>query len=116
MVEQHVILHGEAGTLEIDVHWDTGGVIRGIRHDEQLFQTLPVPERLWGDIDRAKPFADQAPELFMKHAIGGRLFIDAILADRPGAPDFYDGLKTQEVIDAAVESHRSGARISIVGG
>jgi predicted dehydrogenase len=36
------------------------------------------------------------------------LFIDAILEDRPAAPSFYDGLKAQEVIDAAIESHERG--------
>jgi len=46
------------------------------------------------------PFHDQS--------IGPRLFIDAIMENRAVSHSFYEGLKAQEVIDAAFESHRRG--------
>jgi hypothetical protein len=33
--------------------------------------------------------------------------------DRPASPSFYDGYKAQQVVDAALESHRTGQRIQI---
>ena len=50
---------------------------------------------------------------FLDQPIGARLFVDAIKEDRPVSPSFYDGLKAQEVIDAAFESHRSECWVSL---
>jgi predicted dehydrogenase len=44
---------------------------------------------------------------------GDYLFIDSILEDRPISPSFYDGLKAQEVIDAAEQAHQSGCWVSL---
>jgi len=110
--EQHVALHGESGTLEAD--YSLAGVeVRGARHDEEQFQTLPVPDELWGDVDRTSSFFSRVSEVFVKQSVGVRLFIDAILEDRPAVPNFYDGLKVQEVIDAAIDSHQSGSWVSL---
>lgn len=40
-------------------------------------------------------------------------FVDAVRNNTPSSPSFYDGRKVQEVIDAALTSHKTGARISI---
>lgn len=63
---------------------------------------LPVPDSYWGNVDKANPFG-----VFTEQPAGDRLFIDAILEDRPVSPDFYDGLKVQEVIDAALRAHHN---------
>ena len=110
--EQDVALHGESGTLEADSS-SAGVEVRGARHDEEQFQTLPVPDELWGDVDRTSSFFSQVSEVFVKQSVGDRHFIDAILEDRPATPSFYDGLKVQEVIDAAIESHQSGSWVSL---
>lgn len=107
MHEQHVILHGRSGSLETDFTLK-GGEIRGLRDDEEEFKILPVPDGLWGNADRSN-FLDT----FIKQSVGTRLFIDAILEDRPVSPNFYDGLKVQEVVDAAIESHHSGRFVSL---
>ncbi len=109
--ELNVRVYGEAGTLESDVVFggeEAGTHIRGAREGEERMQLLPVPERLQGDLD---PLNSMAP--FAQQSVGPRLFVDAILQDRDIEPDFYDGLKVQEVIDAAVESHRRGAWVEI---
>jgi predicted dehydrogenase len=49
---------------------------------------------------------DDIFDVFRTEAVGDRLFIDAILQDRPVSPDFYDGLRAQQVIDAAILSNR----------
>ncbi len=39
--------------------------------------------------------------------------LDAILKDRLTSPTFYDGFRTQAVIDAALESHRRGCWVTV---
>ena len=110
--EQHVVLYGESGTLEADLSF-LGTEIRGLRHGEEQFEVLPVPDRIWGDVDKTAFFWDQLVEVFTRHPVGDRLFIDAILEDRPVTPSFYDGLRAQEVIDAAIASHESGRWVEL---
>jgi hypothetical protein len=50
---------------------------------------------------------------FHNQSIGPRLFIDAIVEKRAVSPSFYEGLKAQEVIDAAFESHRRGCWVTL---
>jgi predicted dehydrogenase len=48
-----------------------------------------------------------------KQSVGNRLFINAILEDRPLDSTFYDGWKVQQVIDAAIASHEQGRWIAV---
>jgi predicted dehydrogenase len=56
---------------------------------------------------------DQIIAIFRTQSVGTRLFVDAIVADRPLSPSFYDGLKVQEVIDAANASDEQGCWVSL---
>jgi predicted dehydrogenase len=107
--EQQVILSGEGGTLEIRQTF-AGAEVYGARHDEQRFSRLLALD-FTADPATQPLAAMLAP--FQEQAIGPRLFIDAIVENRPVAPNFYDGLKAQAVIDAAFESHRSGGWINV---
>lgn len=106
-----VLLHGDSGTLEAK-HLLSGGesaiTIQGIRHNEAQFGRLVIPDELQQNLDEADLL-----DPYLKQSVGPRLFIDAILEDRPISPDFYDGFKVQEVIDAALESHRNGCWVSL---
>ncbi len=116
--EQEIVLRGESGTLEADYNlrgtdWGRGIVrteseIRGARRDEPRFATLSVPDRIWAGVDR-----NHAYEALVKHSAGSRLFIEAIIDDKPISPNFYDGFKAQEVIDAAITSHNEGRWVSL---
>ena len=115
-MQQRITLHGEEGSLEaIDVFSgsETGTVIRGARHDEEQFQTLAVPDELWGDVDRTDPDAPIIPGLFSTLPVGARLFIDGILEDRPVSPSFYDGYKAAAVVDAALQSQKDGSWVAV---
>ena len=46
--------------------------------------------------------------MFWTQSIGPRLFIDAILDDRPIEPSFHDGHQVQRIVEAAMESHQTG--------
>jgi predicted dehydrogenase len=99
-----VELHGEAGTIEAEHIFagrNAGVVLRGIRRDETEFQTLSIPDEFLAGID---PGAMMDP--YLKHSAGPRHFIDAVTGGKPATPDFSDGLKVQQVLDAAFKSHR----------
>jgi predicted dehydrogenase len=110
-VDINIVLHGAEGTLEVEHNFwgpNTGAIIRGARHDEEQFSRLAVPDELSKDLDPREIY-----DPYIKQPAGPRLFIDCILEDRPVAPDFYDGFKVQEVIDAAIESHKTGCWVSV---
>jgi len=52
-------------------------------------------------------------QVFASQSVGDRAFIDAIVDDLPLSPSFYDGWKAQQVIDAAIESHRKGCWVAV---
>jgi predicted dehydrogenase len=110
--EQQVIFSGEAGTLE--VHQTFGGAaIYGAPSNEQHFTrlfSLDYRSTTAGP-DEHEMTAMLAP--FHDQSIGPRLFIDAIVENRAVSPSFYEGLKAQEVIDAAFESHRRGCWVTL---
>ena len=104
--QQQFVAHGDAGTLEADLADPARVEIHGTRAGRR--EHLPVPAEWWGETDPAKPY-----DVFEQQAAGCRAFVDAILENRPLSPNFYDGLKVQEVIDAALESHRTGCTVSL---
>jgi predicted dehydrogenase len=107
--EQHIALHGEAGALVSEFQlagWRME--ITGVRAAEKEFQQISLPDRLWGDAPR-----DDVLALYQRQSVADRLFVDAILADRPIEPSFLDGLKAQEVIAAAITSHQTGSWVAL---
>jgi len=104
-MHSRITLHGESGTLEVKATF-TSAEIRGARDGEKEFRPLPIPDRILERVDKANPFHVRS------QFTGDYLFIDSILQDRPISPGFYDGLKAQEVIDAAKESYEKGCWVS----
>src|SRR5207245_1856001 len=105
--EMGIGLYGDAGSLIME--YGSGGTrIRGIQDGQSDFRDLPVPPDFWQGVAPARP-----DEVFRKHSAGCRAFIDAILADKPASPTFYDGWRAQQVIDAALESDRTGRRVTV---
>jgi len=107
-----IVLHGEAGTLEIDSSF-VGTEIRGARHDEEQIRSLPIPDRFLAGVDPESPPLIQFGQVFTKQSAGSRFFIDCIIEDRPVIPNFHDGLKVQEVIDAAMEADQQECWVSL---
>jgi predicted dehydrogenase len=113
---QQITLYGEKGTLDVTVTYEgpeAGAVIRAQRSHETAFTTLPVPESLWGGVDRTQGFFGQVDEFLRSQSVGSRLFIDAIVDDKPASPNLYEGLKVQECIDGALESHKTGRWVTL---
>ena len=70
-MDQGVVLHGAAGTLEADVFFGISAEIRGAQHAEQDIELLAVPDQLWEGVNRTGPFDAQMIDLFcVTHSIG----------------------------------------------
>ena len=108
-----IILYGAAGTLEIDFNFGEGYVVRGAKSDEGQIKPLAIPADILSGINPDGPFMEQFKQVFTEQNIGTRLFIDAIVNNRAVSPSFYDGLKAQEVIEAAIESDQRECWISL---
>jgi predicted dehydrogenase len=116
--EQHIVLHGARGTLEADHSFQgsdwarmaikTPCQVRGAREGDARFEVLPLPDRLWENAD-----PEDSGSVFTGQSAGARAFIDAIVEGRPMTPGFGEGVKAQQVIDAALRSHREGGWVAI---
>ena len=102
-----VVLHGSAGTLELQ-HTFRGATLQGARAEDQVFGPLIIPDELWAGVDPTTP-----AEVNLRHSVGDRAFIDAIVTDQPVSPSFYDGWKVQQVIEAAFTAYDQGCAVAI---
>lgn len=110
-VVEQITLSGSEGMLE--THLCLGGDeeemwIRGVRQGEPLLRKLAIPAEFLGGVNPTDPF-----EVLVKHPVGPRHFVDAILHDLPVSPSFYDGLKVQEIVDAAITSADAGCWVVV---
>jgi predicted dehydrogenase len=78
------------------VHTFAGARLTGARGTDETFREIEIPAAFWGDVDPAEPgTAGQ------HHSVGDRAFIDAIVGGGRVRPDFSDGWRVQQIIDAA---------------
>ncbi len=98
---------------EVDYDFLNGDAVRGARRGEPRLRPLPIPDDLLGIVDLNKPPIVQSLERLTREPVGDRLFIDAILADQPLSPSFYDGWKAQQVVQAALDSNDQGCWVTI---
>ena len=94
--------------MELDNFLGAGLELRGTKAGDDRFEVLAVPERLRERQDGSKSSLGRFVQQISPESLADRLFIDCILQDKPASPTCYDGLTTQEVIDAALDSHRTG--------
>lgn len=113
-IEQHIILYGDQGTVEAEFNFGNFGgsgthmTLRAASMPEGLFEEIEIPEHIWGDVPK-----DAITEVFNRMPAGDRYFIDCILNDEPVTPSLWDGVAVQEVMDAAVASHRKGQWVNV---
>lgn len=102
--EQTVELHGETGSLLTSLRPVGGFWLKYSRAGSGAFETLTLPTEYLSGIDPAQPYFASFASLFAQQPIGIRLFVDSIVSGKTAEPNFHDGLKTQQVIDAALAS------------
>jgi predicted dehydrogenase len=87
--------------------------LRGLRGSATEFEELPISAEFLAGAQPDASIGEQLEMAFSNLSVGPRLFIDSILASQPIVPSFYDGVKAQEVIEAALESDRTGQRVEV---
>lgn len=108
--EQSIILYGESGTLETRFYLGKPRYfVRGASTQDEAFSELAIPQSFLDGVSESNILFGA----FFKQSVGCRLFIDCVLDGQTAEPNLYDGYKTQQVIDAAIQSHYTGRRITI---
>jgi predicted dehydrogenase len=104
-----VEIYGSEGALvtpQRGVNPPAHGTLLGARTGEERLNELPIPQRL-------QPFVDDRDERLMPFRILTREFLRGIETKTSPAPNFYDGLRCQQVMDAVRESAATGRRVTI---
>ena len=105
---QHMEFHGSGGTLYSSVDWDTVQEVRGISAGQRGgAQPLLIPDALWENA-RRDTVHNTYRDVFRRQNHMAREFITAIAEDKPVYPDFAEGARVQQLIDAAVTSAKAG--------
>jgi predicted dehydrogenase len=110
--EHRIDLYGSGGTIRAYANLDFSSLL-GARENEDHFHPIPVEARFSGGLDPALSFADRFFPLLSTESIGVRQFVDAILGKSKVTATFEDGWKACQVVDAALESHRSGTWVAV---
>ena len=109
--EESITLYGEDGTLFSFGNMKDGYRLVGAKRSEDTLQELRIPEDMLAGVDPEDPVMEQLQQVFTKHSAGCRAFVDAILEDCEVSPSFVDGLRAQEVIEAALLSNDEKRRV-----
>ena len=109
-----VELYGRDGAL-ITPHVGPGsnppahGTILGAKTGEESLTELPIPERL-------QPFTDDRDDRLMPFRLLVREFLRGIQEGSSPSPNFYDGFRCQQAIDAVREAAATGEVVRISPG
>ncbi len=112
-VDGSISVSGEKGILELSGSIVKRGEISGAQTHEDEVRKLEIPKHFWEGVDQTKSPTDQLLEVFVKHTVGDRLFIDSIYQGKTVSPNFHDCLRVQHVNEAATEADKTGQWISL---
>ena len=97
------VLRLETSTASVALDYHFGGAEVGlhlsITEGDGPYRPLSVPPSYYGNSNPAD-FMD----IYAKESFGARFFVDCVLEGRAAQPDFTDGAKVQEIVDAALRS------------
>ncbi len=111
-LEQHVALHGDAGSIVADFAMGSGSRLR-VAKGTDPYEAVTIPAHFLAGVNASEPFITQFVPMFVHQPIGCRLFLNAILEQKPIVPSFYEGWKAVQVIDAAIASDESGQWVDV---
>lgn len=104
-VSMEISLQGSEGSLLFQDDWGSAdastGRILAMRRNDQVPSHVAIPVRLTGEFLDAPDFVTPVRSCFTRMAAE---FIQAVREDRQAEPNFHDGLRVQEVIDAIQKS------------
>jgi predicted dehydrogenase len=104
-VSLEITVFGSEGSLIFQDDWGAPdaatGRILAMRRNDHVPATVPIPTRLTGEFVDMPDFATPLRACFARMASA---FVAAIRENRPAEPNFQDGVRVQEVIDAVLRS------------
>ncbi len=103
--QQQLEIHGSEGTLFVSMDWNQLQEVSGFRAGGKRL-SLPIPDAIWTP-------QNAAHHVFREQDALAREFVSAIASDRPLEPDFDEGARVQDLIEAAVTSATLGMRIEV---
>lgn len=107
----HMEFHGSEGTLYNYVDWETVQEVKGCKAGETPV-LLPVPDSIWNGA-RHDTVHNTYRDIFREQDNMTREFITAIAEGRECSPDFSEGARVQQLVDAAVESAKTRCWIDV---
>jgi predicted dehydrogenase len=108
--ESTIAIYGDAGTLvtpQRGFNPPAHGVVLGARLGSDASQSaLKIPVEL-------EPFSDDRDDRLMPFRLFTREFLRGVETGTSPAPNFIDGLRCQQILDAVRESSSTGRRVRI---
>lgn len=103
--------HGSKGTLRQVIDWDFRQNITGDRPGDGPERQLTVPASYWGNARRERVI-ETWEDVFRKqgHMVGE--FVHAVANRQPMVPNFSDGARVQQLLDAAIKSAETGCWVT----
>jgi len=103
-------VNGDEGTVVF--HLEQPFELQIARRGDAQLKTVPIPEEFLKVPASARDPRQGDPLLTFRYDQMVE-FIDAITHERPCVPSFYDGARAQAVMDAAMESDRTGRSVEV---
>lgn len=95
--------HGSDGTLYHTLDWDTVQALRGVKDKQMGIRELSIPDTIWQGA-RQDTVMNTRDDVFYTQNVIAREFVNDILEGKPSTPDFAEGARVQQLIEAAVQS------------
>ncbi len=121
MLQTSYVAVGNYPGVEIRVYGSKGAAVARLVEERNVAETLTFASADAVEFEPVEIPADRLPpgttlhtpwpELYYRNLI--RHFIDEILDDRPEECTFFDGAKSQEIVDAISKSHAERAWVSL---
>lgn len=104
--------HGSNGTLRQVIDWDYRQQIVGDRPNDGPERELVPPDAFWGDVRRERVI-ETWEDVFRQEGRMVHDFVHAVASGQQLVPNFDDGARVQQLLDAAVESAEKGCWVSV---
>ena len=109
-------IFGTEGSLTFQQDWGaeyslTGGIL-AMRRNDMVPVRVEIPARLKGEFTDMPDYYSPVRSNFTR--MTGE-FVNAIRENRPAAPNFHDGVRVQQVMDAVMQSVETKAWVEVQG-
>jgi len=106
--------HGSDGTIYATCDWENRQQVRGVKAGQPgPAAELPIPESIWAS-SRRDTVHNTYRDVFRQSGAMIGDFVNAIRSGEPCEPDFNDGLRIQQLCQAALESAANGGARVVV--